>query len=384
MAYPPWHPSAYVTPLPFASNVNSLLTCLSQSGETLCIAEKFHARSFWSDIRASRANSFIYVGEILRYLLAQPPSPRDKDHNVTNITGNGLRADVWVPFRDRFGIDTINEFYNSTELMLGLNNSSRGDFTAKALGHHGALLRWMYRNMYVAVAVDAETGDMERDPITGLARRVPLEEGGEILVKLDPGSAVFGRDFRGYWQNEEATNKKIARNVFQRGDAYYRSGDSLRRDADGRWFFNDRLGDTFRWKGENVSTTEVADALGEFPGVVDANVYGVQLPGHDGRAGAVALVVENRASFDFAAFLRHARARLPRYAVPVFVRLTDTPYSTANHKQNKVPLKAEGVDPDKVSHEDAVYWVAGGGKGDSYVPFTRADWNSLTTGRAKL
>lgn len=300
--------------------------------------------------------------------------------------GNGLRADVWIPFRDRFGIDTINEFYNSTELMFGLYNSSRGDFTAKALGHHGALLKWLHRDMYVAVAVDSETGDMERDVVTGFAQRVPLEQGGEILVKLDPGSQAFGRDFRGYWKNEEATSKKIARDVFKKGDAYYRTGDSLRRDAEGRWFFNDRLGDTFRWKGENVSTTEVADALGEYPGIVDANVYGVQLPGHDGRAGAVALVVEEgkRASFDLAAFLTYCRSRLPKYAVPLFIRLTKNPYSTANYKQNKVPLKAEGVDPDKISHGDILYWIANGGKGDTYVPFTREDWSSLTAGKAKL
>lgn len=160
--------------------------------------------------------------------------------------------------------------------------------------------------MYVAVAVDAETGAMLRDPRTNFARRVPLEEGGEILVRLDPGSQAFGRDFRGYWKNEEATAKKIARDVFEKGDAYYRTGDSMRRDTEGRWFFNDRLGDTFRWKGENVSTTEVANVLGEYPGIVDANVYGVQLPGHDGRAGAVALVVEDgkRQSFDFVAFLQ--------------------------------------------------------------------------------
>lgn len=240
--------------------------------------------------------------------------------------------------------------------------------------------------MYVAMAVDAETGDMLRDPKTGFAQQVSLDEGGEILVKLDPGSPVFGRTFRGYWKNEEASAKKVARDVFKKGDAYYRTGDSLRRDSDGRWFFNDRLGDTFRWKGENVSTTEVADALGEYPGIVDANVYGVQLPGHDGRAGAVALVVDDakRETFDFTGFLQYARSRLPKYAIPIFIRLTNNAYSTANHKQNKVPLKTEGVDPDKVSSGDAIYWIDKGGKGNTYVPFTREDWNSLTSGKAKL
>lgn len=363
----------------------SALTAIT-SGEAVCIAQKFHARTFWSDIRLSRATQFIYVGETLRYLLAQPPSPLDKVHNVHSIRGNGLRPDVWIAFRDRFGIDTIHEFYNSTELMFGLRNVSRGDFTAKSLGYHGALMRWWNRDMFFAVAVDPETGDMLRDPVTGFVRKVPFEEGGEIIVKLEPGSKQFGRDFRGYWKNEEATSKKVARDVFKKGDAYYRTGDALRRDKEGRWFFNDRLGDTFRWKGENVSTTEVANTLGEFPGggIVDANVYGVQLPGHDGRAGAVALVLDNKATFDFEAFLKHCRARLPRYAVPIFIRLMDKPFSTGNYKQDKVPLKTQGVDLDKVSPGDSIYWIADAGKGNTYVPFTREDWDSLTAGKARL
>lgn len=265
-------------------------------------------------MRASRATYFIYVGETLRYLLAQPPPPPgsaaandEKNHSVHTIWGNGLRADIWVPFRERFGIDTILEFYNSSELMFGLSVASRGDFTAKSLGLHGALLRWSMRGSHIAVEVDTETGALVRDPATGFARQVPLEEGGEILVRLEPGSQTPGKDFRGYWRSEEATSKKMARDVLKKGDHYYRTGDSLRRDRDGRWFFGDRLGDTFRWKGENVSTTEVADALGDFPGILEANVYGVQLPGHDGRAGAVALLVaeDKRREFDFKGFLRY-------------------------------------------------------------------------------
>ncbi|KAF3765224.1 hypothetical protein M406DRAFT_70283 [Cryphonectria parasitica EP155] len=355
-------------------------------GDALCVGTKFSSRNFWSDIRDSRATYFVYVGETLRYLMAQPASPLDKYHNVHTIWGNGLRADVWIPFRERFGIDTIYEFYNSTEMMFGLSNACRGDFLAKALGLHGALLRWASRGWHIAVAVDAETGDLLRDPATGFAKTVPFEEGGEILVKLEPGSKLPGRDFRGYWHNEEATSKKIARDVLKKGDCYYRTGDALRRDHEGRWFFCDRLGDTFRWKGENVSTTEVGDALGDFPGIVEANVYGVQLPGHDGRAGAVALYLgeEEKGRFDFAEFLRHCRSRLPRYAVPIFIRLTRAAYSTGTHKQNKVPLKSEGVDPDKLSNDDAIYWIEPSGKDDTYVPFTRSDWESLQTHRARL
>ncbi|KAG6365782.1 hypothetical protein INS49_007393 [Diaporthe citri] len=331
--------------------------------DTLCIAPKFHARTFWDDIRASQATFFIYVGEALRYLLAQPPSPLDRAHNVHTILGNGLRGDVWIPFRERFGISTIHEFYNSTEVMFGLDNSSRGDFTAKSLGVHGLILRTLFSRMYVPAATDAETGELLRDPKTGFATRVPFDQGGEILVRLDYQSKLPGRTFRGYWDNEGATSAKIARDVFEKGDAYFRTGrptPRLRR-----------------------STAEVSEVLGAYGrGVIEAVVYGVQLPGHEGRAGAVALLIEEarRESFDFADFLRHSRANLPKYAVPIFIRLVSEPLSTGNHKQNKVPLKAEGVDPDKVSSGDAIYWV----RDDTYVPFTRADWEGLSKGRARL
>lgn len=247
------------------------------------------------------------MGEILRYLLARPSSPLDKVHGIHYINGNGLRADVWIPFRERFGIDIINEFYNSSEMMFGLSTASRGDFTAKSLGIHGALLRFMTKGSIIAAAVDTETGNLVRDDKTGFVKCVSFDEGGEILVKVEPGSNVPGRDFRGYWRNEEATSKKIAHDVVKKGDAFYRTGDAMRRDKEGRWFFCDRLGDTFRWKGENVSTTEVADVLGEYPAIVEANVYGIQLPGHDGRAGGAALLVEDgsKANFDFADFLMY-------------------------------------------------------------------------------
>ncbi|CAN8096349.1 unnamed protein product [Discula destructiva] len=373
--------------MPYYHGTGGLQACATLAvGDTLCVSPKFRARSFWDDVRASRATHFIYVGEILRYLLAQPPSPLDQRHGIRYIFGNGLRADIWIPFRERFGIDTIHEFYNSSEAMFSLSNSSRGDFTAKSLGRHGALLRFLLKSAFLAAAVDAETGTLIRDEKTGFVKRASFEEGGEILTKLNPGSGIPGQDFRGYWRNEEATSKKIARDVVEKGDAYYRTGDALRRDKEGRWFFSDRLGDTFRWKGENVSTTEVADALGDFPGVVEASVYGVQLPGHDGRAGAVALLIEasKKDAFDFAGFLRHCRSQLPKYAVPIFVRLTDAAYSTGNHKQNKVPLKSEGVDPDKLSNGDMLYWIERNGKGQTYVPFHRDDWKKLEAGKAKL
>ncbi|KXH48524.1 AMP-binding enzyme [Colletotrichum nymphaeae SA-01] len=351
------------------------------SGSTVCMAPKFSVSNFWEDVRDSHATWFVYVGETLRYLLASPPSPRDKDHNIHAVFGNGCRPDVWKRFQERFGIDTVCEFYNSTEGALGLRNLSRGDFFANALGHHGLLLRLKYRDMVVPVEIDAETGNIQRDPKTGLALRASYEVGGEILVE-HPGE----RAFPGYFNNEDATNKKFVRDILKKGDCFYRTGDSLRRDSEGRWFFLDRLGDTYRWKGENVSTAEVSEVLGSYPGVKEAVVYGVQLPGHDGKAGAAALDIaaDQKGSFNYADFLSFARSKLPRYAVPVFIRLLNEGTATHNNKQNKVPLKNEGVDPSKIQGGDQLLWIEKHGKGSTYVPFTQDDWNNLGMGKAKL
>ncbi|CAJ2504685.1 Uu.00g120790.m01.CDS01 [Anthostomella pinea] len=358
------------------SGMTQLLT-----GQTLCVAPKFSVSSFWDDVRESRATWFAYVGETLRYLLAAPPSPRDRDHAVRGIYGNGLRPDVWKAFRDRFGIDTIHEFFNSTEGIMPLDNPARGDFRAHSVGHHGLLMRRRFQDVFVPVEIDVDTGDLARDPRTGLALRVPYEVGGEILVRQP---TTITPAFPGYYKNKEATDQKYVRDVFAKGDLYYRTGDALRRDSDGRWFFMDRLGDTYRWKGENVSTAEVSEVLGQYPGVGEATVYGVSLPGHDGKAGMAAIYVDSAIkTFDYTGLLKHARTHLPSYAVPLFLRQIRERSATHNNKQDKVPLKAAGVDPARTKG-DPLVWVSDMGKGDAYVPFTAADWDALNAGRAKL
>jgi acyl-CoA synthetase (AMP-forming)/AMP-acid ligase II len=274
-------------------------------GTTLCIGKKFSTSKFWSDIRDSRATWFVYVGETARYLLAAPPSPLDKAHNVRGMHGNGLRPDVWIKFRERFGVPEVFEFFNSTEGVFGLAVHAKGDFLATSVGHHGMLMRFFTRNVYVPVRIDQATGDIVRDPETGFAYREPFEKGGEIIVAA-PGNQAAGEAFPGYYKNPEATAKKYVTDVFKKGDRWYRTGDALRRTNDGLWFFMDRLGDTFRWKGENVSTAEVAEVLGKFPGIVEANVYGVSLPNHDGRAGCAAIFIDpkERNRFDFAGLLQ--------------------------------------------------------------------------------
>jgi acyl-CoA synthetase (AMP-forming)/AMP-acid ligase II len=385
-------------PLYHGTGGTTALVCMV-TGITCCIGTKFSTSRFWTDVRDSNSTAIVYVGETARYLINSPPSELDRQHKVRAMFGNGLRPDVWHRFVERFGIETVGEFFNSTEGVMQLFNGSRGPFTATSVGHQGLIDRWRTHNLYVPVECDMITGDLARDPKTGFCKRKSYAEGSEILVQMPSEQA-----FVGYWNNPDATQARFERNVFKKGDLWYRTGDALRRDADGRWFFMDRLGDTFRWKSENVSTAEVAEALGSFPGIQEANVYGVAVPGHDGRAGCAAIYVDptHLDNFDFPALLNHAKTKLPKYAVPVFLRIQKRQTTMHNNKQNKVPLRNDGIDlrkiverTDKEAAEEAgekgavevvydtMYWhpealgVKRGERDGGYVVFTMEDWDRL-------
>ena len=358
------------------------------AGVSLAVGKGFSVRNFWRDVRDSESTFFVYVGETARYLLAAPPSPLDKEHKIRCMYGNGLRPDVWLRFRERFGVPEVAEFFNSSEGMLAFYIWNRGDYSVNCVGHHGALWRLLTRDIYVPVAVDYETNEITRDLKTGFAKRNPYNEGGEILVRLSRES-----DFPGYWSDPIATKKKLARDVFKKGDLFYRSGDALRRTDDGRWYFVDRLGDTYRWKSENVSTAEVAEVIGKFPGIFEANIYGVEVPQHEGRAGCAALSIApgHRKEFDWLGLATHARKQLPGYAVPVFVRVLSSEVGGAashNNKQDKVALRAEGIEPSKKGSKvaggegDDIYWISP--KSDRYVPMDDKDWRGLVGGTASL
>ena len=365
----------------------STMACLT-SGISVALAKKFSTSQYWQDVHDSEATILVYVGEAARYLLAAPVSPLEKQHKVRCLYGNGMRPDVWSRFQERFNVPEVCEFFNSTEGMFTLVNYTRNSSRANAVGHHGLVLRYLFHDTYVPVEVDIETNEIVRSPKTGFAKRKDYAEGGEIIVKLPNRDA-----FPGYWGSAESTAKKFAYDVFKKGDLYYRTGDALRRTDDGHWVFLDRLGDTYRWKSENVATAEVAEILGTYPGVIEANVYGVQVPGHEGRAGCAAIDLETpvKDSFDWTAFTKYVRAKLPRYAVPVFIRVVESgvgSMSSHNNKQNKVPLRQEGIDPNlkgskmKGGERDQVYWLAP--KAAQYVPFTERDWENLIAGKAKL
>lgn len=290
--------------------------------------------------------------------------------------GNGLRPDVWNKFKERFGIDTIAEFYSATEAAgMGLNYSRNG-FSKGAIGRNGALLKLVFGPPAV-VELDLETLTPIRDA-KGFCRRMPTGEPGELLYTLDAND--IEKKFQGYLNNSKANNTKVIKDVFKKGDAYFRTGDIVRATNDGLLFFVDRIGDTYRWKSENVSTNEVAECISTHPSVQEANVYGVELPNHDGRAGCAALVLTEEASPQVLSSLADcARKGLPRYAVPLFLRVTKSMETTGTNKQQKHVLRSQGVDRAKVG-EDQIYWLKDG----TYARFEEKDWLELQGGKVKL
>jgi len=380
-----------------SASLFGFVTCLMK-GATLLLGRKFSARNFMTEARETDATIIQYVGETLRYILGVSPEidpvtgeDLDKKHKIRLAFGNGLRPDTWNRFKDRFDIPTIAEFYGATEGTAGLWNKSSNGFSAGAIGRNGALGNFIFGRGSAVVDINHETQEPWRDPRTGLCKQVPRGHPGELLFAVDASDP--SANFQGYFRNNKATESKIVRDVLKKGDAYFRTGDMVRWDRDGRWFFSDRLGDTFRWKGENVSTNQVSEILGAHPEVQEANVYGVVLPNHDGRAGCAAIVFNHQiASGAFSgpalepleatrdSLAAHTLKNLPRFAVPLFLRVLPQMQSTGNNKQQKHILRTEGVDISQVSKNDRLYWL----QGNTYVPFEQKDWDRLNGGRVRL
>lgn len=366
-----------------------VMNCL-QNRATLSLGRKFSNSTYWPEVRASRATIIQYVGEVCRYLLAAPPSDLDKQHNVRIAFGNGLRPDIWEKFKERFGIETIAEFYASTEGMSGSWNLQSGKYGIGAIGRNGKFLQAVLGRTVAIVKLDYATELPYRDPKTGFCIAVPYGEPGELLWKVDEKN--IKNSFQGYFGNNKATESKILRDVFKKGDAWFRSGDVQTWTADGLWYFIDRIGDTFRWKSENVATSQVGEALTLFPGVKEANVYGVLTPHHDGNAGCAAVILDEKnfprdsptaqEAFmrDLGAFITDkSKSGLPLFAVPIFLRVRDGEMvTTGNFKQVKHGLRVEGVDPEKC--KDEIWWL----RGKEYRRFTKKDWEELKGGKVRL
>ncbi|KAI9893681.1 MAG: hypothetical protein M1814_005896 [Vezdaea aestivalis] len=355
------------------------------AGSTLVIGHKFSTKRFWPEVRASKATIIQYVGETCRYLLAAPPQLNaktgenlDKQNDVRIAFGNGMRPDVWYRFKERFDVESIGEFYSATESSSGSWNFSSNDFGAGAVGRNGALVGLLRGSTTAVVELDWETEQPIRDGKTGFCLKAPSGKPGELLYRLDEKN--ISESFQGYYNNTGASEKKVLRDVFRKGDAFFRTGDVFRWDNEGRWFFNDRLGDTYRWKGENVSTSEVSEALGSHPSVREANVYGVSLPHHDGRAGCVALVLTQDPTQEILdSILEKLKSSLPRYAIPLFLRITKDLERTGNNKQQKHTLRMEGVEPAKTK-DSQLFWLKDG----RYVPYAMREWQELEGGRVRL
>lgn len=339
------------------------------TGACIILRRKFSASAFWDDATDEGATSIVYIGELCRYLLNQPPHPKERAHKIRTGFGNGLRAEVWAEFQDRFNINHLCEFYGSTE-----GNVSFLNFDGK-IGAVGRIPGWLEKQFaHIAfVKFDIETEEPIRDA-EGFCLRTDVDEAGEALGRI--GEDIRNR-FEGY-NDEQATKKKILRDVFEKDDMWFRTGDLMRKDKDGYIYFVDRIGDTFRWKGENVSTNEVGEALSGIPGVATANVYGIPLPGYDGKAGMAAITTDDDVDFDgmYAALGQ----KLPSYAIPIFIRVQRDADTTGTFKYRKVELVKDGFNIDEVTDPIWMYHP----ERKIYVPFTQDRYDSLRSGAFKF
>ena len=318
------------------------------NGGRLVLRKKFSATTFWPDVKTSGATLFVYIGELCRYLVNSPEQPDERGHKLRLAYGNGMRPDVWPDFQKRFAIPDILEFYGSTE-----GNVSVFNFDGKA-GSIGRAPWFVKAKVNIRlIQLDVESEDPVRGP-DGLCRLAAVGQVGEAIGMIGDD---IRHDFSGY-ADKAASQKKILTDVFKPGDRWFRTGDLMRQDTEGYFYFIDRLGDTFRWKGENVSTTEVEQRLADAPGIQEVIAYGVPVPHQEGKAGMVALVMDGK--FEPKAFADWAEAELPFYARPVFVRLIKAADTTGTFKYRKMDLVTEGFDPEKVA---GALYVRGGKNG---------------------
>lgn len=339
------------------------------SGASVILRRKFSASKYWDDVADNGATVIVYIGELCRYLLNQPEHPKQRAHNVRVGIGNGLRSDIWQQFVDRFDVPKLLEIYGSTEGNIFLMN-----FDGK-IGAVGRIPKYLEKQFGDVRIVKFDIA--EEQPIRstdGFCIKADWDESGELIGRIDANGPS---DFSGY-QDKEATEKKILRDVFEKGDAWFRSGDLMSRDRSGYVYFNDRIGDTFRWKGENVATNEVSEVLSQYPGIKTANVYGVEVPNTDGRAGMTSLTVVE--DFDISGLQAFLAKEMPHYAVPLFIRVEPEAQTTGTFKYRKVELVKEGFDVATVS--DPIWFGKPGAQG--YEALTRKEHAKILSGEYRL
>ena len=337
------------------------------NGARLVIRKKFSATSFWPDVRASGATMFVYIGELCRYLVNCPPQEDETKHKLRLAFGNGLRADVWPDFPE-----AVPHSRNPGVLRLDRRQCVAVQLRRQTGRHRPRAQLSEIPDQHSVGRV--RRGHRTTDPrVRRLCRQARVGEVGEAIGLI--GNDIR-HDFSGY-ADKAASQKKILTDVFKKGDRWFRTGDLMKQDAEGYFYFVDRMGDTFRWKGENVSTSEVEQVLMDAPGVAEAIVYGVPVPAQDGKAGMAALVVDGK--FDAQAFSDHVEAKLPAYAQPVFLRLIKSAETTGTFKYRKADLVADGFDPEKTG---SALYVRGGKSG--YQKLTAAARAAILKGEGRL
>ncbi|WP_448106882.1 long-chain-acyl-CoA synthetase [Pseudomonas azerbaijanoccidentalis] len=325
------------------------------------IRRKFSASQFWSDVRKYRATTLGYVGELCRYLVDQPPSADDSKHGVTKMIGNGLRPGAWNEFKTRFGVNHICELYAASDGNIGFTNILNFDNTVGF-----SLMSWEL------AAYDHDSGAPTRQA-NGFMRKVDKGEQGLLLAKIDDKAPLDG------YTDPQKTAKVVLHDVFEKGDRYFNTGDLLRNIGFGHAQFVDRLGDTYRWKGENVSTTEVENILLKHPHISEAVAYGVEIRNTNGRAGMAAITpAESLATLDFSELLAFVRQQMPAYAVPLFLRVKVKMETTGTFKYQKTRLKDEAFDPGRTGDDPIYAWLPGT---DTYVRVTEQVLTDIQGGK---
>jgi len=352
-------------PLPFF-HTNALALSwppVFANGSAVAIRRKFSVSNFWSDVRKYNATAWCYIGELCRYLMNQPPQTDDRDNPLIKIIGNGLRPDIWQAFKNRFAIAKVYEIYGAAESNLYFVNFLNLDCTVGRC-----------RAPYSIVKYDDDEDAAIRDE-DGFMQRVQVGETGLLLGEISEANPFVG------YSSKEATESKIIHDVFTIGDSWFNTGDLIRDVGYGHVQFVDRTGDTFRWKGENVSTTEVEAVANTLSQVSLSTVYGVKMPGGDGRAGMIAIIPEcNLEAFDLKALCGHFQSTLPSYAVPKFLRLNKNLECTPTHKIKKVDLKKEGFNPGRI--DDALYVLLPGET--EYQPLSDDTYNNILDGEYRF
>jgi citronellyl-CoA synthetase len=354
-------------PLPFYHSTGMVVcwgSALCGAG-ALAIREKFSASSFWDDCIKYGATSFGYVGELCRYLLNVPPSPKDRAHKVYKVIGNGLRPAVWNEFKERFGISRVHEFYASSEGNVGFTNAFNVDMTVGFTPMNWSLVKY-----------NEETGNIIRNK-DGYATEVKKGQPGLLVGFIEPQAPYDG------YTDEEKTKKTILKDVFEQGDSYFNTGDVMRHIGFNHAQFVDRLGDTFRWKGENVSTTEVESSIHEHEQISDSVVYGVEIPNTNGRAGMAAIFMKDQnEDLDVDVLLEKLQEQLPSYAVPVFLRVSKSHIdTTGTFKYKKSDLKKDAFYLEKCG-KDKLFVLLPGEK--KYSSITESTLENINAGQYRF